>query len=176
MKLYRKFFSKKHDENWYRGEETENQKKNRKRMNKALVVSGAVNGALFGSAAGEVAVYNKALEKVLNAKMKDLDQGLAVEGTVRKTARRVKPQDKAAYNELLGKVIDRLKHNKNATDKFGLKAEKIVKKSSRIGALKGAAIGTAIGGGLAYMSNKSIKKANEKSNAARRNKSRKDSE
>lgn len=179
MKLYRKTFaSKKHDENWYRGEETDRQKKNRKKLTTGLVVSGAVDGALLGNVAGESKVYMKAAKKVHQAKMKDLGQTIAVADVVSKTADRVKPQDRAAYNELLGKVVDKLEHNKNATGKFGLKAEKIVKKSGRIGALKGAAIGTAIGGGLAYMSNKSIKKANEKSNAARRNRSKnkKDSE
>ena len=177
MKLYRKTFaSKKHDENWYRGEETDKQKKNRKKLATGLVVSGAVDGALLGNVAGETGVYMKAAKKVHQAKIKDLGQTLAVTDAVNKTMDRVKPQDRAAYNELIGKVVDRLKHNKNATGKFGLKAEKIVKKSGRIGALKGAAIGTAIGGGLAYMSNKSIKKANEKSNAARRNRSKKDSE
>ena len=179
MKLYRKTFaSKKHDENWYRGEETDRQKKNRKKLTTGLVVSGAVDGALLGNIAGEAGVYRKASKKVLNARIKDLDQELRAANVTADVANKVRPEDREAFRNLIKKVGKKIEHNKNATGKFGLKAEKIVKKSGRIGALKGAAIGTAIGGGLAYMSNKSIKKANEKSNAARRNRSKnkKDSE
>ena len=70
-------------------------------------------------------------------------------------------------------VDKRLEHNKAATEKFAKKAGKIANKKLAKSVGKGAAIGLGIGGGLAYLANKGIKSANEKGNAARRNKNKK---
>lgn len=172
MKLYRKYFSKKHDENWYRGEETENQKKNRKALTKSITTTGTVYGGMLGGYIAHNKAGNKVLDKKLNALSKDLDKTVEVADVISKTSNKVRPKDRGAYLKLLEDVEKRLEHNRSATAKFGKKAQKIVYKSTGKGALKGAAIGTAVGGGLAYLANKGVKDANEKANSSRRNKNK----
>ena len=172
MKLYRKYFSKKHDENWYRGEETENQKKNRKALTRSITGTGTAYGAAIGSNIAYNKAYGKATNKVLNALDKDLGKTAEVVDVISKTSNKVRPEDRGAYLKLLEDVEKRLEHNKSATAKFGKKAQKIVYKSTGKGALKGAAILTAVGGGLAYLANKGVKDANEKANSSRRNKNK----
>ena len=84
MKLYRKYFSKKHDENWYRGEETENQKKNRKALTKSITTTGTVYGGMLGGYIAHNKAGNKVLDKKLNALSKDLDKTVEVADVISK--------------------------------------------------------------------------------------------
>ena len=166
-----KLFATKHDENWYKGEETDKQKKGRKKLAGTLAAEGAILGGSIAGANNDshIKAWGKEHRARLDDTMKELDVNVAK----LKTVGRVKPEDRATYNKLMEAVDERLEHNKAATEKFAKKAGKIANKKLAKSVGKGAAIGLGIGGGLAYLANKGIKSANEKGNAARRNKNKK---
>lgn len=164
-------YSQKHDENWYKGEETDYQKKRRKGFVRGMAGFGGACGISGGLNADSSHI--RAIGAETSARLKDAEKELQVEITKMKTAPHVKPQDRETYNRLLDAVDRRLEHNKAATEKFAKKARKIANKKLAKSVGKGAAIGLGIGGGLAYLANKGIKSANEKGNAARRNKNKK---
>lgn len=172
MKLYRKLFSKKED--YKNGAETERQEKDRKKVVKALAGSSALLGAEFGAIGADLKASSKVGDKVAHAKSRQIVRSMKAARAVEYTRNKVKPQDKAAYNELLIKVANKLKNGEEAVGRFEKRANKIAKKAVGKGALKGAAIGTGVGVGLGYLANKSIKKRNEEVNKARRNKKKKD--
>lgn len=172
MKLQRKLFSKKED--YKNGAETERQEKDRKRTVKALAGSGALLGAEFGAIGADLKAFDKVADRVANAKGRQFERTLKVAKVVENTRGKVKPKDRAAYNELLIKVANKLKNGEEAVERFEKRAKKIANKAVGKGAWKGAAIGTGVGVGLGYLANKSIKKRNEEVNKTRRNKKKKD--
>lgn len=172
MKLQRKLFSKKED--YKSGAETERQEKDRKRAVKGLVGAGALLGAEFGAIGADLKASSKVADRVANTKDRQFVRSIKAARAVEYTRNKVKSQDKAAYNELLIKVANKLKNGEEAVGRFEKRANKIAKKAVGKGALKGAAIGTGVGVGLGYLANKSIKKRNEDVNRARRNKKKKE--
>ena len=162
------FYSQKHDENWYKGEETDYQKKRRKGFVRGMAGFGASMGAAIKIGSDDNHI--RAIGKIGRAELDDMTKEHRVNIAKIKTAGRVKPEDRATYNKLMEAVDRRLEHNKAATEKFAKKAGKIANKKLAKSVGKGAAIGLGIGGGLAYLANKGIKSANKKGNAARRNK------
>ena len=138
--------------------------------------SGALLGAEFGAIGADFKASDKVADRVMNAKGRQLERSMKAARAVEYTRNKVKPQDKAAYNELLIKVANKLKNGEEAVERFEKRAKKIANKAVGKGALKGAAIGTGVGVGLGYLANKSIKKRNEEVNRARRNKKKKKEE
>lgn len=169
MRLYRKLYSKKHDEAWYKGEETERQKKDRKSLASALTGYGTVVGA--GAGYG-LSGQKRIVDKISEISAKDYRQRAKAEGVVRNTAGRVHPKDAEAYAALVKEVEEKLRHNEEATKRFIKRADKLTAKYAKKNALKGAGVGLAIAGGGALALNKAMKSANEKGNAARRNKNK----
>ena len=161
MKLQRKLFSKKED--YKNGAETERQEKDRKKVVKALAGSGALLGAEFGAIGADFKASDKVADRVMNAKGRQLERSMKAARAVEYTRNKVKPQDKAAYNELLIKVANKLKNGEEAVERFEKRAKKIANKAVSKGAWKGAAIGTGVGVGLGYLAKKHHdKKKNEK--------------
>ena len=163
------YYSQKHDENWYNGEETDYQKKRRKGFVRGLAGSGGAMGAsiALGSDDSNIRAYGK----IARARLADLSK----EGEVEANKLRVqlmglaRPEDEATYNRFLEAVDKRLEHNRAATERFAKRAKKIANKKLIKNVGKGTLIGLGVGNGLAYLTNKGIKSVNEKGNAARRN-------
>lgn len=166
------YYSQKHDENWYKGEETNSQKKCRKGFVGGLV---GLGGAL-GTAGGLIADNSHRKAKCAIAKarvddnIKEHKIGLYKSFIDPRLDPHVTSEDIETYSKRIEDLNRRLEHDRPATERFAKRARKIANKKLAKSVGKGAAIGLGIGGGLAYLANKGIKSINEKGNAARRNK------
>ena len=143
----------KHDENWYKGEETDFQKRNRKNIVKTLAGTGAISGALHEGFKTWRDQDSKRRTKKLEAESADRIKGLIEE--LKGLGDGVNPTDSATYNKYL----------ENATKRFMKRSDKVVIKNTLKGAAKGTAKGLAIGGGLAIVANHALKKSHKRGNA-----------
>lgn len=165
MKILRKLFTKKED--YKNGSETEHQIRTRKKGAKLIVGGGS---ALTGAVGGGAIAYDKASSKALDITTKAYKRHLARLIAVEEAMNRVKPQDIGEYTKLLKAVENKLNNSLASVQKLDRSSKKIVENATKKGAVKGALVGTAVGGGLAYLANKEAKKTNIRINKARRNK------
>lgn len=162
----------KHDENWYKGEETDFQKRNRKNIVKTLAGFGATTGAYTkGFKTWEDQSSKRSAQK-LKADLADHIKRIKLE-ELKGLSGVVNPADRAAYNKYVENATKIVKNSEEATKRFMKRADKVVTKNTLKGGVKGAAKGLAIGGGLAVVANHALKKSHERGNAIRRNKTKK---
>ena len=153
-KQAQKAYSEK-SEAYYKGEETERQKKSRKLGNSIITGTGIATGAVLGSSIPAVDSSSRALRVI--------GENFEENSAKYNRARYINP-------EFTGEVIKDMENTKRAADNYTRRAMKITRKRMAKGALKGAAIGGAIGGLAAYGNNNSVKTLNEKINSSRRHK------
>ena len=162
----------KHDENWYKGEETDFQKRNRKNIVKTLAGFGATTGAYTKGFKTWEDQSSKRYAKKLEAENADFIKKIKLE-ELKGLRGVVNPADRAAYNKYVENATKIVKNSEEATKRFMKRADKVVTKNTLKGGVKGAAKGLAIGGGLAIVANHALKKSHERGNAIRRNKTKK---
>ena len=170
MKLIRKSFSKKRDKDWYAGEETAKQKKDRHSIAKGITALGTGYGIVL-SGAGD-----KKPEKAMNITKKHVDDILLKKtklvNIIENIGPKVKPEDREQFLNLVDQTDKKLNNRLKAVNRMASRQAKIISKNTGKRLVVGAGIGTAVGGGLAYLGNKSLKKKNEEANAKRRNKNK----
>ena len=180
-----KRFSVKHTEEWYKGQETKDQKKYR-RIESSL--SAGTLGVLTVPGAsykiGDLAKQSflrKANPRVLK---KNLDANLKAQEMVNQVNERMRSPEFLAKSAQMGKRVTpenieqiqkiiREKSGLNAAEEFSRRVNNLAIKKAKKAALTTAAIGTAGTVGVGMLMNRQAKKENQKSNAKKRNKNNK---
>lgn len=150
-----KFYSspKKTDE-WYKGEETDNQKKLRKGGNKMILGTGLVVGGLTGGI-------------ISDAEISDHKHRAAMENLAEAST---KAQLGIERPEFMSEISKDLSNSSRAHENFLRRTKKIARRKIPRGVAKGIAVGRAIGALGAYGNNERTKTIHEKYNSLRRNK------
>jgi len=154
-----KTYSQKKDDKYYRGEETDYQKKMRKGGSRFIAGTGLVTGAGIGSL-------------LSSAEVSDAKTRVAMENSEERLRKRA-AEANVLHPEFSRLVNEDIANTSKAAANYERRIGKLAKKKLVSGGLKGAAIGGTIGGLAAYGHHNSVKTMHEKVNANRRHRPKK---